>query len=133
MSVPVNRTIRKSGKFFAKVYKRIRKYGGVATGLTQNIEEVLRSPDARTMLENAEFKILLQQKPQNLKIISEFFELSPSQESYLKTGEKGTGLIICGKKVIPFDNRIPEVGRVYKTISTKFSDYQKELAQKGIV
>lgn len=123
----------KSGKFFAKVYKRIRKYGGVATGLTQNIEEVLRSPDARTMLENAEFKILLQQKPQNLKIISEFFELSPSQESYLKTGEKGTGLIICGKKVIPFDNRIPEIGKVYKTISTKFSDYQKELAQKGTV
>ena len=126
-------TSSKSGKFFAKVYKRIRKYGGVATGLTQNIEEVLRSPDARTMLENAEFKILLQQKPKNLKIISEFFELSPTQESYLKTGEIGTGLIICGKKVIPFDNRIPEVGKVYKTISTKFSDYQKELAQKGTV
>ena len=122
-----------SGKFFAKVYKRIRKHGGVATGLTQNIEEVLRSPDARTMLENAEFKILLQQKPSNLKLISELFELSPSQEAYLKTGEKGTGLIICGKKVIPFDNRVKQEGIVYKTISTNFKEYQKQLAEKGAV
>ena len=132
-SVMFSEQSTESGKFFAKVYKRIRKYGGVATGLTQNIEEVLRSPDARTMLENAEFKILLQQKPQNLKIISEFFELSPSQEAYLKTGEKGTGLIICGKKVIPFDNRIKQEGRVYTTISTNFKEYQAKLAQKGAI
>ncbi len=121
-----------SGKFFVKVYKRIRKHGGVATGLTQNIEEVVNSPDARAMLENAEFKILLQQKPSNLKLISELFELSPSQEAYLKTGEKGTGLIICGKKVIPFDNRIKQEGIVYKTISTNFKEYQDQL-KKGAV
>ena len=121
-----------SGKFFVKVYKRIRKHGGVATGLTQNIEEVVNSPDARAMLENAEFKILLQQKPSNLKLISELFELSPSQEAYLKTGEKGTGLIICGKKVIPFDNRIKQEGIVYKTISTNFKEYQEQL-KKGAV
>ncbi|MBQ6252472.1 VirB4-like conjugal transfer ATPase, CD1110 family [Ruminococcus sp.] len=133
-SVMFSEESTESGKFFAKVYKRIRKYGGVATGLTQNIEEVLRSPDARTMIENAEFKILLQQKPQNLKIISEFFELSPSQEAYLKTGEKGTGLIICGKKVIPFDNRMKQQGVVYETISTNFKEYQAKLAaQKGAV
>jgi hypothetical protein len=132
-SVMFSEESTKSGKFFAKVYKRIRKYGGVATGLTQNIEEVLRSPDARTMIENAEFKILLQQKPQNLKIISEFFELSPSQEQYLKTGEKGTGLIICGNKVIPFDNRMKKEGKVYDTISTNFKEYQAKLAQKGAV
>ena len=122
-----------SGKFFVKVYKRIRKYGGVATGLTQNIEEVISSPDARAMLENAEFKILLQQKPSNLKLISDLFELSPSQEAYLKTGEKGTGLIICGKKVIPFDNRVKQEGVVYNTISTNFKEYQAKLAQKGAV
>ena len=84
------------------------------------------------MLENAEFKILLQQRPSNLKLISELFELSPSQEAYLKTGEKGTGLIICGKKVIPFDNRIKQEGIVYKTISTNFKEYQEQL-KKGAV
>lgn len=132
-SVMFSEKSTESGKFFAKVYKRIRKYGGVATGLTQNIEEVLRSPDARTMIENAEFKVLLQQKPQNLRIISEFFELSPSQEAYLKTGEKGTGLVICGNKVIPFDNRMKKEGIVYDTISTNFKEYQAKLAQKGVV
>lgn len=132
-SVMFSEQSTESGKFFAKVYKRIRKYGGVATGLTQNIEEVLRSPDARTMIENAEFKVLLQQKPQNLRIISEFFELSPSQEAYLKTGEKGTGLVICGNKVIPFDNRMKKEGIVYDTISTNFKEYQAKLAQKGVV
>ena len=132
-SVMFGENSSQSGKFFVKVYSRIRKHGGVATGITQNIIDVLRSPDARSMLENAEFKVLLQQKSENLKEISEFFELSPTQEEYLKTGKKGTGLIICGKKVIPFDGTIKDQGKVYETISTKFSEYQKRLAQKGAV
>ena len=132
-SVMFGENSSQSGKFFVKVYSRIRKHGGVATGITQNIIDVLRSPDARSMLENAEFKVLLQQKSENLKEISEFFELSPTQEEYLKTGKKGTGLIICGRKVIPFDGTIKDQGKVYETISTKFSEYQKRLAQKGAV
>ena len=115
-----------SGKFFVKVYSRIRKHGGVATGITQNIIDVLASPEARSMLANAEFKVLLQQKTDNLKEISRLFELSPSQEAFLKTGEKGTGLIICGKKIIPFDKKIPPKGKLYETISTNFKEYQQK-------
>ena len=115
-----------SDKFFVKVYSRIRKHGGVATGITQNIIDVLASPEARSMLANAEFKVLLPQKRDNLEEISKLFELSPSQEAFLKTGEKGTGLIICGKKIIPFDKRIPTKGRIYETISTNFKEYQQK-------
>lgn len=122
-----------SGKFFVKVYSRIRKHGGVATGITQNVIDVLNSAEARSMLANAEFKVLLPQKTDNLKALSDLFELSPSQEAFLKTGEKGTGLIICGKKIIPFDKRIPDKGRIYDTISTNFGEYQKKLTQKGAV
>lgn len=117
-----------SGKFFVKVYSRIRKHGGVATGITQNIIDVLASPEARSMLSNAEFKVLLPQKTDNLKEISALFELSPSQEAFLKTGEKGTGLIICGKKIIPFDKKIPPKGKLYETISTNFKEYQQKKA-----
>lgn len=78
------------------------------------------------MLANAEFKVLLPQKTDNLQEISRLFELSPSQEAFLKTGEKGTGLIICGKKVIPFDKKIPTHGRIYDTISTNFKEYQEK-------
>ena len=115
-----------SGKFFVKVYSRIRKHGGVATGITQNIIDVLNSPEARSMLANAEFKVLLPQKTDNLQELSRLFELSPSQEAFLKTGEKGTGLIICGKKIIPFDKKIPTHGRIYETISTNFKEYQEK-------
>ncbi len=114
--------VSRSGKFFVKVFSRIRKHGGVATGITQNIIDVLNSPDARSMLANAEFKVLLQQKTDNLAEISKLFELSPSQEAFLKTGEVGTGLIICGRKVIPFDKRIDSKGRIYEMISTKFNE-----------
>ena len=115
-----------SGKFFMKVFSRIRKYGGVATGITQNIKEVLASREASSMLSNAKFKILLPQDNENLEKISEMFRLSPSQEAYLNTEEKGTGLIICGSKIIPFDKRIADSGRVYEIISTNFKEYQKK-------
>lgn len=118
-----------SGKFFAKVYSRIRKHGGVVTGITQNIGDVLKSPQAVSMMGNAEFVVLLQQKPENLKELVRIFELSASQAAFLKTGDKGTGLIICGKKIIPFDRRIKQSGRIYSMISTNFKEYQKS---KGI-
>lgn len=118
-----------SGLFFKKVYQRIRKQGGVATANTQNITEVLESKEASSMLQNAEFLVLLQQKPADLNKIIELFELSETQYSYLKTGEKGTGLIICGKKVIPFKNIIPEDTLIYEIFNTKFSGKQRMQAQ----
>lgn len=111
-----------------KVYSRIRKHGGVVSGITQNIGDVLRSPQAVSMFGNAEFTILLQQKTDNLNELVRIFELSPSQAAFLKTGDAGTGLIICGRKIIPFDRTIKQSGRIYKMISTKFKEYQ---AQKG--
>lgn len=120
-----------SGKFFMKVYSRIRKHGGVVTGITQNIGDVLRSPQAVSMMGNAEFTVLLQQKSDNLLKLVSIFELSPSQENYLKTGEKGTGLLICGRKVIPFDKRIPTNGRIYEMISTNFKEYQAKIMKQG--
>lgn len=122
------RSTTKSGEFFAQVYKRIRKHGGVITGATQNIKEVLASNQASLMLGNAEFVVLLQQKNSEIKQIVDLFELSPSQEVYLKTGEKGTGLMICGKKVIPFSKKIPKC-RLYDIMSTDFKEKQ-ELMKK---
>ncbi|MCL1832305.1 MAG: ATP-binding protein [Oscillospiraceae bacterium] len=117
----------KSGVFFAKVYKRIRKHGGVVTGVTQNITEVLDSPQAQTMISNSEFVVLLQQKKNDLEKLIKLFELSPTQSAVLKTGEKGTGLIICGKKVIPFSKLIPTNSLMYQIYSTNFKEQQEKL------
>ena len=116
------RTTHKSGEFFSKVYKRIRKYGGVPTAMTQNITEVLESPQARTMLANSEFVTLLQQKKEDLDAVSKLFSLSPYQQLPLKSGKKGTGIIVCGRKIIPFEKIIPENSLMYKICTTKFDD-----------
>lgn len=121
------RETHKSGDFFAKVYKRIRKHGGVATGITQNISEVLDSPQATTMIQNSEFVVLLQQKKSDLEKLVEMFNLSPSQTQYLQTGEKGAGLIVCGKRVIPFSKPIPKDSLMYRICSTNFSEMQQQL------
>ena len=112
----------RSGDFFAKVYKRIRKHGGTVTGITQNITEVLESRQAQRMLGNAEFVVLLQQKKEDLIAVTKLFDLSQSQASYLKTGELGSGLIICGQKIIPFHKPIPQDSLMYRISTTKMSE-----------
>lgn len=112
----------RSGNFFTKVYKRIRKQQGGATGVTQNISEVLDSKLACTMLSNAEFVVLLQQKPADLEKIIELFDLSPGQAKYLQTGKAGEGLIICGNQVIPFKKIIPKDSMLYDVCSTNPDD-----------
>ena len=112
----------RSGDFFAKVYKRIRKHGGTVTGITQNITEVLESRQAQRMLGNAEFVVLLQQKKEDLVAVTKLFDLSDSQVSHLKTGELGSGLIICGQKIIPFHKPIPQDSLMYRISTTKMSE-----------
>ena len=116
------KTTHRSGEFFAKVYKRIRKYGGVPTAITQNITEVLTSTQAKTMLLNSEFVVLLQQRKEDMDTLTKLFSLSPSQEAYLKTGKKGSGLIVCGRKIIPFEKPIPTDSLMYKICTTKFGE-----------
>jgi hypothetical protein len=76
--------------------------------------------------------VLLQQKKNDLEKLIKLFELSPSQSAVLKTGEKGTGLIICGKKVIPFSKLIPKDSLMYRIYSTNFKE-QQEMLRKAHV
>ena len=69
--------------------------------------------------------MLLQQKKNDLDEIVRLFELSPSQAMFLNTGEKGSGLIVCGKKVIPFEKKIPKDNLIYEIFSTNFKEIQE--------
>lgn len=117
--------IFKTGEFFEKIYKRIRKHGGIATGATQNISEVIKSKQAMTMLQNSEFLILLAQKEEDLDVLKKMLRLSDTQAKYLDTDEPGKGLIKLGKRIIPFENKMPEKSLMYKICTTKFKDIQK--------
>ena len=119
--------IFRTGDFFEKVYKRIRKHGGIATGATQNISEVIKSKQAMTMLQNSEFLVLLAQKEDDLEIIQKMLRLSENQAKYLDIDESGKGLIKCGKRIIPFSNLLPTDSLMYKICTTKFKDIQQQI------
>ena len=121
----------RTGEFFEKVYKRIRKHGGVATGATQNISEMIKSDQAMTMLQNSEFLILLAQKEDDLAVLRDRLKLSDNQAKYLDIDEVGKGLIKLGKRIIPFDNTIPSDSLIYRICTTKFKDIQNNLLQSN--
>lgn len=123
-----DRETEKSGKFFEKVFTRIRKYGGMAGGLTQNITSVLQSKQATKMLNNSECVVLLQQKPTDLENVTKLFKLSPAQVKYISKGKDGVGqgLFVLGTKVIPFDNTFSDQSYLYELCSTKFSEQQRK-------
>lgn len=112
----------RTGEFFEKIYKRIRKHGGIASGATQNISEVIQSKQAMTMLQNSEFLVLLAQKDKDLSVLKQMLNLSDAQAKYIDTDEPGKGLIKLGKRIIPFENKIPKSSLMYKICSTKFKE-----------
>lgn len=108
----------KSKVFFLDVFKRIRKLGGSATGITQNITSLLRDPDATEMLSNSEFVYLLNQSASDRIQLQKLFELSDVQLSYISDVERGNGLIKAGHNVLPFKDDFPKDTRLYNAMTT---------------
>ncbi len=91
-----------SADFFYKLWKRIRKYNGLLTGLTQNVEELLLSDTARMMLANSEFLVLLNQAATDREELARLLNISRDQLSYIENVPPGHGLIRCGGSILPF-------------------------------
>jgi len=103
-----------TAKAFKFLYKRDRKFGGSVTGISQNITELLESAEARLMLSNSEFMILLDQSATDRAQLIELLQLSETQAGYLKNVEKGSGLIVSGKRIIPFNDEYPKDNKIYE-------------------
>lgn len=105
--------------FFAQVWARIRKYGGIATGMTQTPENMTKSPEGRSILTNSEFFILLKMKPENVAAIRQVLPLTDEQVKYvLKPTGPGSGLIVADSVVVPFENPIPDDTKLFQLINT---------------
>lgn len=111
-----------SADFFYRLYKRIRKYSGFVTGLTQNVEELLKSDTARLMLANSEFLILLNQASTDREELARLLNISDNQLSYITNVGAGHGLIRCSGNIVPFENTFPKHLELYKLMSTSPSD-----------
>ena len=108
-----------SANFFYKLWKRIRKYNGLITGLTQNVDELLRSDTARLMLANSEFLILLNQSATDREELAKLLHISDTQLGYITDVPAGCGLIRCGGQLVPVTNAFPTGTDLYKLMTTR--------------
>lgn len=113
-----------SADFFYRLYKRIRKYNGFVTGLTQNVEELLKSDTARLMLANSEFLILLNQATTDREELASLLNISDNQLSYITNVGAGHGLIRCSGNIVPFENSFPKNTKLYRLMTTKPGEAQ---------
>ena len=108
-----------SGDFFYRLWKRIRKYNGLVTGLTQNVEELLHSETARMMLANSEFLVMLNQSSTDRAELAKLLHISDTQLGYITNVAAGCGLIRCAGNIVPFENSFPRNTQLYKLMTTK--------------
>ena len=105
--------------YSVEIWKRFRKWGGIPTGLTQNVTDFLKSHDVEGILGNSDFIYLLNQSAGDQKVLAEKLELSEKQLSYVTSAEQGSGLIIFDNIVIPFVDRYPTDTKTYAIMNTK--------------
>ena len=112
-----------SANFFYELYKRARKWGGIPTGITQNVEDLLRSELARTMLSNTQFVVMLSQNATDREQLAKLLNISHETMMYVTNSSAGSGLIYADEfGTIPFENKFPSNTNIYKIISTKFGE-----------
>ena len=113
-----------SSEFLARAWKRFRKYGGLITGITQNVSECLASPTAKLMLSNSEFVIMLNQSAPDREELAPLMNISPTQIGYIDNAPSGQGVMRVGPNIIPFVNRFPRDTELYRLMTTKPSESQ---------
>ena len=108
-----------SAQFLFKLWKRVRKYGAFCTGVTQNVDDLLQSHTARTMLSNSEFIVMLNQAATDRVELAKLLNISDLQLSYITNVDAGHGLIKVGSSLVPFANKFPRNTKLYRLMSTK--------------
>ena len=113
-----------SANFLFTLWKRVRKYGAYATGITQNVDDLLQSHTARTMLANSEFIVMLNQASTDRLELAKLLNISDLQMSYITNVGAGQGLIKVGSSLVPFVNKFPRNTELYKLMTTKPGESQ---------
>jgi len=98
------------------------KYGAYCTGITQNVDDLLQSHTARTMLANSEFIIMLNQSSTDKFELAKLLNISDLQMSYITNVGAGQGLLKVGSSLVPFVNKFPRNTELYKLMTTKFGE-----------
>lgn len=134
--VTVNRAQRKATRYYmdefhlllkeeqtaaysVEIWKRFRKWGGIPTGITQNVKDLLASREIENIFENSDFIYMLNQASGDRQILSKALNISPSQLNYVTNSNAGEGLIFYGSTIIPFKDDFPKDTMLYRIMTTK--------------
>ena len=111
-----------SAKYLQGLWKKVRKQGGLCTGITQNVVDLLQNYTATTMLANSEFVALLKQANTDSSKMAEVIGVSDAQLKFVTNSQSGMGLLKCGSTIIPFDNQISKDTGLYKLYNTNIHE-----------
>ena len=134
--VTVNREARKSTRYYidemhlllkeeqtasytVEIWKRFRKWGGIPTGITQNVKDLLSSREIENIFENSDYIYMLNQAAGDRQILAKQLSISPHQLSYVTSSGEGEGLLFYGSTIIPFVDRFPKDTMLYRIMTTK--------------
>ncbi|MGN0154186.1 MAG: VirB4-like conjugal transfer ATPase, CD1110 family [Lachnospiraceae bacterium] len=111
-----------SATYLQQLWKKVRKQGGLCTGISQNVTDLLQNYIASTLISNSEFIALLKQSNIDSEKLAEVIGVSDAQLRFVSNSPSGTGLIKCGSVVIPFDNTIGKDTDLYKLYNTNIHE-----------
>ena len=137
--VTVNREAHKSTRYYidemhlllkeeqtaaysVEIWKRFRKWGGIPTGLTQNVKDLLSSREVENIFENSDYVCMLNQASGDRQILAKQLNISPHQLSYVTHSGEGEGLLFYGNVILPFVDRFPKETELYRVMTTKPSE-----------
>ena len=137
--VTANRSVGKSTRYYAdefhlllkdeqtaaysvEIWKRFRKWGGIPTALTQNVKDLLASPEVSNIFENSDFVYMLNQANGDRQILAKQLNISPHQLSYVTHSGEGEGLLFFGNVILPFVDHFPKDLELYRILTTRLSE-----------
>ena len=116
--------------YTVEIWKRFRKWGGIPTGITQNVKDMLASKEVENIFENSDFIYMLNQAVGDRAILAKQLNISPHQLSYVTHSGAGEGLIFYGNVILPFVDRFPTDIELYKIMTTRLSEVQEAKDEK---
>ena len=115
--------------YTVEIWKRFRKWGGIPTGITQNVKDLLASKEVENIFENSDFIYMLNQAVGDRQILAKQLNISPHQLSYVTHSGEGEGLLFYGNVILPFVDRFPTNTELYRIMTTRLSEVSE--TQKG--
>lgn len=111
--------------YSVEIWKRFRKWGGIPTGITQNVKDLLSSREVENIFENSDFVYMLNQASGDRQILAKQLNISPHQLSYVTHSGEGEGLLFYGNVILPFADKFPKDTELYRIMTTKPMETEK--------